>query len=72
MNITWACLLLVGGLVVLWKAADLLVAGAVGLAQRLGNLTCRKEAVRAVMCFLYPTDRGDANVLGCRFPEVCV
>lgn len=34
MNITWACLLLVGGLVILWKAADLLVAGAVGLAQQ--------------------------------------
>ncbi|MHC4543447.1 MAG: calcium/sodium antiporter [Planctomycetota bacterium] len=36
MNIIWACLLLVGGLTVLWKSADLLVAGAVGLAQRLG------------------------------------
>ena len=36
MNITWACLLLVGGLVILWKAADLLVAGAVGLAQQFG------------------------------------
>ena len=35
MNIIWACLLLVGGLAVLWKAADLLVAGAVGLAKRL-------------------------------------
>ncbi len=36
MNIIWAILLLAGGLAVLWKAADLLVAGAVGLAQRLG------------------------------------
>ncbi len=36
MNITWACLLLAGGLIVLWKAADLLVAGAVGLAQQFG------------------------------------
>lgn len=36
MNIVWACLFLVGGLVVLWKAAELLVSGAVGLAQRLG------------------------------------
>lgn len=36
MNIIWACLLLVGGLVILWKAADLLVAGAVGLAQQFG------------------------------------
>ena len=36
MNIIWACLLLAGGLAILWKAADLLVAGAVGLAQRLG------------------------------------
>ena len=36
MNITWACLLLAGGLIVLWKSADLLVAGAVGLAQQFG------------------------------------
>ena len=36
MNIIWACLLLAGGLIVLWKAADLLVAGAVGLAQQFG------------------------------------
>jgi cation:H+ antiporter len=36
MNTIWACLLLVGGLAILWKAADLLVAGAVGLAQQLG------------------------------------
>ncbi len=36
MNIIWACLLLAGGLAVLWKAADLLVAGAVGLAQQFG------------------------------------
>ncbi len=36
MNITWACLLLAGGLIVLWKAADLLVAGAVGLAKHFG------------------------------------
>jgi cation:H+ antiporter len=36
MNIAWACLFLLGGLVILWKAAELLVLGAVGLAQRLG------------------------------------
>ncbi len=36
MNIFWACLLLVGGLIVLWKSADLLVNGAVTLAKQLG------------------------------------
>ncbi len=36
MNIIWAFLLLAGGLAILWKAADLLVAGAVGLAQQFG------------------------------------
>jgi len=36
MNIVWACLLLVAGLVILWKSAELLVAGAVALAKRLG------------------------------------
>ena len=36
MNIIWACLLLAGGLLVLWKSADLLVAGAIVLAQHLG------------------------------------
>ena len=36
MNIVWAVVLLVGGLVILWKSAELLVAGAVGLARRLG------------------------------------
>jgi len=36
MNTVWAILLLAGGLVILWKAADLLVSGAVGLAERLG------------------------------------
>jgi len=36
MNLIWAIILLAGGLVVLWKSADLLVAGAVALAQRLG------------------------------------
>jgi len=36
MNVVWACLFLVGGLVILWKCAELLVAGAVGLAERLG------------------------------------
>jgi cation:H+ antiporter len=33
MNIIWALLLLVGGLVILWKSADWLVDGAVGLAK---------------------------------------
>jgi cation:H+ antiporter len=36
MNIIWAILFLVGGLIALWKCAELLVAGAVGLAKRLG------------------------------------
>ena len=36
MNIAWACLLLIGGLLLLWKAADFLVDGAVALARRLG------------------------------------
>jgi len=36
MNIIWACLFLVGGLIALWKCAELLVAGAVGLAKKLG------------------------------------
>jgi len=36
MNTIWAVILLAGGLLILWKAADLLVAGAVGLARRLG------------------------------------
>jgi len=39
MNIIWSSLLLIGGLMVLWKSADLLVTGAVGLAQRLGVST---------------------------------
>jgi cation:H+ antiporter len=36
MNLIWAVILLVGGLLILWKAADLLVSGAVKLAERLG------------------------------------
>ncbi len=36
MNIILAVILLVGGLAILWKSADLLVTGAVWLAQRLG------------------------------------
>ena len=36
MNIGLSCLLLVGGLLILWKCAELLVSGAVGLARRLG------------------------------------
>jgi len=36
MNLTWAIILLCGGLVVLWKCAEWLVAGAVGLAHHLG------------------------------------
>lgn len=36
MNIIWAVLSLILGLVILWKCAELLVAGAVGLAQWLG------------------------------------
>ena len=36
MNIVLAIVILVGGLAILWKCAELLVAGAVGLAKRLG------------------------------------
>ncbi|MHC4114529.1 MAG: calcium/sodium antiporter [Planctomycetota bacterium] len=36
MNMVTACLALIAGLAVLWKAAELLVDGAVGLAARLG------------------------------------
>ena len=36
MNIALAFVLLVGGLLILWKSAEFLVAGAVGLAQRFG------------------------------------
>ena len=36
MNIVWAIAFLVGGLLILWKCAGLLVTGAVGLAKRLG------------------------------------
>lgn len=36
MNVIWACLLLVGGLVILWKSADWLVDAAVGLAKLFG------------------------------------
>jgi cation:H+ antiporter len=36
MNIIWAIILLIVGLAILWKSAELLVSGAVGLAQRLG------------------------------------
>jgi len=36
MNIIWAVILLAGGLVILWKCAGLLVAGAVELAKQLG------------------------------------
>lgn len=36
MNLVLAIALLTGGLLILWKSADLLVAGAVGLARRLG------------------------------------
>ena len=36
MNIIWASVLLVAGLVMLWKSADILVDGAVRLAKRLG------------------------------------
>lgn len=36
MNTIWALAFLAGGLLVLWKSADLLVAGAVRLAERLG------------------------------------
>jgi cation:H+ antiporter len=36
MNMILAVVLLVGGLMILWKCAELLVAGAVGLAERLG------------------------------------
>ncbi|MCK4886865.1 MAG: calcium/sodium antiporter [Planctomycetes bacterium] len=34
MNITWALVLLAAGLIILWKSADVLVSGAVGLAKK--------------------------------------
>ncbi len=36
MNLITAFILLAGGLLVLWKSADLLVSGAVALAERIG------------------------------------
>jgi len=36
MNMTWPVLCLIAGLLLLWKCADLLVRGAVGLARRFG------------------------------------
>ncbi len=36
MNILWAVVFLLGGLTLLWKSADILVAGAVGIAEHLG------------------------------------
>ena len=36
MNMTWPVLCLIAGLLLLWKCADLLVKGAVGLARRFG------------------------------------
>ena len=36
MNIVWAVILLAGGLVILWESADLLVTGAVAVAEHLG------------------------------------
>jgi len=39
MSTIWAIILLVGGLIILWKCAELLVKGAVGLAKRLGVST---------------------------------
>ena len=36
MNIIWAVILLISGLVILWKCAEFLVSGAVELAERLG------------------------------------
>lgn len=39
MSTIWAIILLVGGLVILWKCAEFLVTGAVGLAKRLGVST---------------------------------
>jgi len=36
MNIIWAIVFLVGGLLILWKSADLLVSGAVKLSEKLG------------------------------------
>ncbi|MHC4759493.1 MAG: sodium:calcium antiporter, partial [Planctomycetota bacterium] len=39
MNVILSVILLVGGLLILWKCAELLVAGAVRLAERLGVST---------------------------------
>ncbi len=74
---TWALLLLAGGLLLLWKGADLLVNGAVGIAERLGISqlvvgltvvamgTSAPEAAASIAAVM--TDKGDiaiGNVFG--------
>ncbi|MBN1510045.1 MAG: calcium/sodium antiporter [Sedimentisphaerales bacterium] len=74
---TWALLLLAGGLLLLWKGADLLVNGAVGIADRLGISqlivgltvvamgTSAPEAAASIAAVM--TDKGDiaiGNVFG--------
>jgi len=79
MNITLAVLLLIGGLLILWKSAELLVSGAVGLARRLGISslvigltvvamgTSAPEVAASVAAVLRDTGGGDialGNVFG--------
>lgn len=79
MNTGVAVALLVAGLLILWKAADLLVAGVVGLAQQLGVSslvvgltvvamgTSAPEVAASIACVLRETGGGDfalGNVFG--------
>ncbi|UCC98970.1 MAG: calcium/sodium antiporter, partial [Phycisphaerales bacterium] len=79
MNLAVAIALLTGGLLILWKSADLLVAGAVGLARSLGVSslvvgltvvamgTSAPEVAASIAGVLRQTDGGDlavGNVFG--------
>ena len=79
MNIVAAVVLLVAGLLILWKGADLLVAGAVALAQQLGVSslvvgltvvamgTSAPEVAASIACVLREAGGGDfalGNVFG--------
>ncbi len=79
MNIFMAVILLIAGLILLWKGADLLVTGAVGLAQQLGVSslvvgltvvamgTSAPEVAASIACVLREAGGGDSalgNVFG--------
>ena len=79
MNLILHIILLAGGVVILWKSAELLVAGAVGLAQKLGISslvigltvvamgTSAPEVAASIAGVLRKTDGGDlavGNVFG--------